>query len=326
MIQSISLCARVGLNLHNLNNEGTEGNQQQTRMVHILGENGQKCVVNAVSGDMFKHIFVEHVTPLLVDAGEPVCPNAAALHPDRILLDKDFLEEVKKADKAESIQDLMIKNCAVTDIAGTLYAEKAVARKSTVEFGWVVGIPEYTRTEQYFHVKYDPSRGSGTGTESVAGTQAIFHRPASSGLYALVSHLELYRIGQNDISRKSAIPDHNRRVRMRAAVQALVATLISPRGAQRNTQLPHITSAQGVITVSRTYIPAPTLSPLVDPYWDEIQAIVDRLNAIQDTADRLNENPRESREYGDRRRAIEIYVFNSASEALDILEDILKEI
>ncbi|MGB9588737.1 MAG: DevR family CRISPR-associated autoregulator, partial [Armatimonadota bacterium] len=75
MIQSISLCARVGLNLHNLNNEGTEGNQQQTRMVHILDEKGQKCVVNAVSGDMFKHIFVEHLTPLLIDAKESVCPN-----------------------------------------------------------------------------------------------------------------------------------------------------------------------------------------------------------------------------------------------------------
>lgn len=314
MIQSISICARVGLNLHNLNNEGTEGNQQQTRMVHILDEQGQKCVVNAVSGDMFKHIFVEHVTPLLLDAKELVCQNAAVLHPDRILLDKNFQEGAKKAD-AKSIQDLMITNCAVTDIAGTLYAEKAVARKSTVEFGWVVGIPEYTRTEQYFHVKYDPSRGSGTGTESVAGTQAIFHRPASSGLYALVSHLELYRIGQNDISRKSAIPDHNRRVRKRVAVEALGATLISPRGAQRNTQLPHITSAEGVITVSRTSIPAPTVSPLNSTYCDEIQAIARRLNE-------LCGKPEENSNI----RAIECYPFESPSGALGILQEILKEI
>ncbi|MGB9588738.1 MAG: DevR family CRISPR-associated autoregulator, partial [Armatimonadota bacterium] len=171
---------------------------------------------------------------------------AAALHPDRILLDKNFMEAAKNARNGVDIQDLMIKNCAVTDIAGTLYAEKAVARKSTVEFGWVVGIPEYTRTEQYFHVKYDPSRGSGTGTESVAGTQAIFHRPASSGVYALVSHLELYRIGRNDISRQSVVSKENRKARMRAAIQALGATLIAPRGAQRNTQFPHITSAEGV--------------------------------------------------------------------------------
>jgi len=315
MIQSISLCARVGLNLHNLNNEGTEGNQQQTRMVHILDEKGQKCVVNAVSGDMFKHIFVEHLTPLLLDAKELVCPNAAALHPDRILLDKSFMEEAKKASNGESIQDLMIKNCAVTDIAGTLYAEKAVARKSTVEFGWVVGIPEYTRTEQYFHVKYDPSRGSGTGTESVAGTQAIFHRPASSGLYALVSHLELYRIGRNDISRKLVVEEENRKARMRAAIQALGATLIAPRGAQRNTQFPHITSAEGVITVSRSSIPAPTVSPLNNSYSEEIQAIANRLNG-------LSNKPEANADNG----AIEFHLFKSASDALGVLQRIIKEI
>jgi CRISPR-associated protein Cst2 len=55
----------VTLDLHNLNSEGTEGNQQQTRMVHIIDQSGHRAIVNAVSGDMFKHILVEHLVPLL---------------------------------------------------------------------------------------------------------------------------------------------------------------------------------------------------------------------------------------------------------------------
>jgi len=307
MIQSLSLCARVGINLHNLNNEGTEGNQQQTRMVHILDEAGNKSVVNAISGDMFKHIFVEHLTPLLISEGEAVCQNSARLHPDRVLLDLDFTSKAKNL-KPEGIQKLMIETCAVTDICGTLYAEKATARKSVAEFGWVVGIPELTRTEQYFHVKYDPSRESGTGAETVAGTQAIFHRPASSGLYALVANLELSRIGRNDITREDVISEENKRKRMRCAIRALGATLIAPRGAQRNTQFPHITSAEGVITISRNSLPAPTISPLSSSYKVEIQKIADKLNAL------------------DSGGQIECFSFDSPSGALSILENLLEEV
>jgi hypothetical protein len=42
MIQSLSLCARIALALHNLNSEGTEGNQQQTRMVYVVDAEGKR--------------------------------------------------------------------------------------------------------------------------------------------------------------------------------------------------------------------------------------------------------------------------------------------
>jgi len=306
MIQSLSVCARVNLNLHNLNSEGTEGNQQQTRMVHILDEAGRKCVVNAVSGDMFKHIFVERLTPLLMEADQVVCPNSAKLHPDRILLDADFQKQAR-GNGATEIQSLMVRGCAVTDVAGTLYTERAVSRKSTVEFGWVVGLPEYTQTEQYFHVKYDPSREPGTGAETMAGRQAIFHRPASSGLYALVAHLELSRIGRNDVSRKDEITEQERKARMRAAVQALGATLAAPRGAQRNTQFPHVTGAEGIIATSTNSIPAPTMSPLNSNYRQEIKAIAEQLNVLG----------------GD---AVSCYEFETPSGALGILNRVIGEI
>ena len=59
-IHSISLAGRLTLDMHSLNNEGTEGNQLLTRMVHVVDGNGRLNVVNAVSGDMLKHIQAEH--------------------------------------------------------------------------------------------------------------------------------------------------------------------------------------------------------------------------------------------------------------------------
>lgn len=287
-IQSLSLCARVTLDLHNLNNEGTEGNQQQTRMVHIVTPDGHHASVNAISGDMFKHIFVGHLTPLLEEAGEPLSRGARLLNPDRINVDQDFVKVVKDMKSGIDIQDEVLKRCAVTDIAGTLITEggKSVARKSCAEFGWVVGVPASTHTEQYFHVKYAPeTREKSAGqSDTVTGRQAIFHRPANSGIYALICQLELGRIGVNDISREAVIGEEARQKRARAAIQALLATLIRPAGAQRNTQAPHILGCEGIVATSSTYLPAPMLSPLTESYADQVKKLAGTLNAIHSGA------------------------------------------
>jgi CRISPR-associated protein Cst2 len=285
-IHSLSLCARITLDLHNLNSEGTEGNQQQTRMVHIIDEQGERQIVNAVSGDMFKHILVGHLTPLLEAAGEPLSDGARKLNPDRVNADEGFEKKIKGLQNS-AVLDTVLQSCAVTDIAGTLItAGRAVARKSCVEFGWVVGLPDRTVTEQYFHVKYEPeTRAKSAGQDkkgegSVAGTQAIFHRPASSGVYALICNIELDRIGRNDITLGLPIEEASRTKRARAAVQALMATLMHPSGAQRNTQNPHIVACDGVVATSSTSLPAPTVSPLNTGYREQMSGIAETLNRI----------------------------------------------
>ncbi|MCC6585679.1 MAG: DevR family CRISPR-associated autoregulator [Bryobacterales bacterium] len=287
-IQSLSLCARITLDLHNLNSEGTEGNQQQTRMVHVVTPDGNHASVNAVSGDMFKHIFVGHLTPLLEQFGEPLSEGARVFNPDRINVDPAFVSAVKDIKSGLDVQDEILKRCAVTDIAGTLVTEggKSVARKSCAEFGWVVGIPEMTHTEQYFHVKYSPdTREKSAGqSDSVAGRQAIFHRPANSGIYAFICQLELARIGLNDLSRTSVISDASRRNRTRAAIHALLATLVRPAGAQRNTQNPHILGCEGIVATSSSYLPAPTLSPLTEGYADQVEKLAATFNKMHDKA------------------------------------------
>jgi CRISPR-associated protein Cst2 len=281
-ITSLSVSIRVTLDLHSLNNEGTEGNQQQTRMVHIIDQAGRRAVVNAISGDMMKHILVGHVTPLLAEAGQPLSEHARMHHPDRILPDEGFKKFAKEnKDGNSAILRYMLQKCAVTDVAGTLFVEKVAARKSCVEFGWVVGLPDRVVTEQYFHVKYDPqSREKSAGGESLEGTQAIFHRPASSGVYALVCNLDLYRVGLNDVTRRYDVKREDRVKRARALVQALAATLIKPAGAQCNTQSPHIVSCEGVVSWSTSSLPAPMMSPLHDDYRSQVREVAEVLNGI----------------------------------------------
>lgn len=284
-ISSLAISARLTMNLHNLNSEGTEGNQQQTRMVHVVDADGVRRSVNAVSGDMFKHILVEHLTPLLGEAGQPLSPAARQHNPDRIVAGYQRLSDLagNKSNPDSAVMSMMVQECAVTDLAGALLTEKrAVGRKSVVEFGWVVGLPQATHTEQYLHVKYAPEgRGTATGGDTVAGRQALFHRPASSGVYALVCNLDLYRIGLNDITRAYVVELADRRTRARALLQALGATLLKPAGAQRNTQAPHIVGCAGVFAVSACSLPAPMLSPLNDTFRDEVDDCARALNRIQ---------------------------------------------
>jgi CRISPR-associated protein Cst2 len=295
-VHALSLCARITLDLHSLNNEGTEGNQQQTRMVHIIDETGRRAVVNAISGDMFKHMLVEHLIPLLQDASQPLSPGARVHDADRInAMNEAFVEfcgqkEGGRYVAAESdIMTRMLKDCSLTDVAGTLVTRgRSVGRKSVVEFGWVVGLPRdgagqpLTTTEQYFHVKYAPEgREAATGGETVAGKQAIFHRPASSGIYALICNVDLYRIGLNDITRQYVVDAEGRKARATALIHALVATLLKPTGAQRNTQNPHIVACEGVVALSSNSLPAPTVSPLRGDYRKEIDQAAAVLNEIR---------------------------------------------
>ncbi len=285
MYRSVSISGLVTLNLHSLNNEGTEGNQQLTRQVQIVGPEGSLHTVNAISGDMFKHGQCEHFRAIAIDAGLPLCDPSRRGDANRINADPGFAEFLKSAKKkrpASEVQAEILKRCALTDCEGTLVVAEghSVPRKSCIEFGWVVGRPETTRTDSFVHVKYEPEgRGSSAGEETGLG-QALFYRPASSGQYAAVVHVELDRVGRNDITHE-AIPESERRKRMDALLKSLAYVFVQPHGAHRNTQLPHVTAFSGVVTTSTGSAPAPTFSPLVPDYAEQIKKVVGRLNELE---------------------------------------------
>ncbi len=264
-LHSIAISGELLLDMHSLNNEAAEGNQQITRMVHIVDRDGKLHVVNAVSGDMLKHIQAEHFHGLAEARRLPLCEGCKIFDANRVNLDTAFVEGLPTGDNAAGL-DQLIGHCAVDDAEGVLVTlgKRSMARKSTVEFGWLVGLPDHTRTESYFHVKYDPrGRGQGSGDDSGANVgQNIFYRPASSGVYAAVCTVEVHRVGWNDLSRRYAVPEDQRQVRARTVLESVAHTFVRPTGAHRNTQNPHILDFRGVVSVSVGPVPAPVVSPL----------------------------------------------------------------
>lgn len=312
-LYSLSISARMTLDLHSLNNEGGEGNQIQTRMVNIIDQNGELHNVNAISGDMFKHIQAEHLFRLTKGSNAlPLCGGCEAFNANRINADSDFITDTKALNDADTINE-MLRTCVIDDIEGILITEgnRSVPRKSVIEFGWVVGIPGSVETDSYFHVKYVSERGSSKRSEDREAQsgganlgQAIFHRPASSGIYASICHLELARIGFNDIQQTYAIDDAQRTLRARALLESVLYTFMQPNGAMRSAQAPHIVDFSGVVSTSSAPVPAPTISPLKDGYDQQVKDVAQTLNTL--TPD-----------------ALQVYSFGQMSEFAEIITDLI---
>jgi CRISPR-associated protein Cst2 len=317
-IYSIAVSARATFDMHSLNNEGGEGNQIQTRMVNIIGADGQLHNVNAISGDMFKHIQAEHLHRLAVSAGLPLSEGARTFNANRVNFDieakGDLLTALQTAKGDAAELDVILQQCAVTDLEGILVTagNRSLPRKSVVEFGWVVGVPGSVETDSYFHVKYASDRSTGARdraeSEESRGAnvgQAIFHRPASSGVYAIVLNLEVARIGFNDLSQSYAIDEAARALRLRALLESVLYTFIEPAGAMRSTQNPHLVDVQGVVAISRDVVPAPCISPLKPAFESDAEDIAKALNDL-------------------RPDAIEIKPFKSAGEFAQIMADLTR--
>jgi CRISPR-associated protein Cst2 len=294
-IASLSIAARGTLDMHSLNNEGGEGNQIQTRMVDIVGADGRMHNVNAISGDMLKHIQAQHFFELARSGGLPLCAGCARFDANRINADEAWKGSIPGGDR-EAL-DALLRRCAMDDTAGILITagNRSLPRKSVVEFGWVIGIPQSVKTDSYFHVKY-AERGKERREADAAAReregsnlgQAIFHRPASSGVYAIVCHVELSRIGYNDIAQTYAVEETERTRRATALIQSVMHTFLELNGAMRTTQLPHLVALEGVMTWSESNaVPAPMVSPLAGGrdedgrYREQIQGIVAALNGSQ---------------------------------------------
>lgn len=284
-LYNLSIAAKATLNLHSLNNEGSEGNQTQTRMTTIADAEGRLHTVNSISGDMLKHIQSKHLYAISRKQDLPLCAACQVFDPNRMSADPAFLAWLKDEKPTPSKIIDRLLTCTLDDMEGNLITQgnNSVPRKSVVEFGWAVGVPEAVVTEQFFHVKYDPNRGEiPTDKEDRSGNrgQAIFHRPASSGQYAIICAVEAARIGYNDVTQRYAVAEEERSQRLRALLTSLLYTFVQPAGAMRNTQNPHIVDVEGVLSYSTGPAPAPLLSPINSRFMDETLAVAEALNRL----------------------------------------------
>jgi CRISPR-associated protein Cst2 len=285
-ITGVSIAARLTLAAHALNNEGSRNNAILPRQVDVV--HGDDVIqTNAISGDSVKHTFVDHLRVLALEAdgsdegGVPLCSACRRGDPNRLNADPQF-QELARNEKIqpEGILDAVVQRCIIDDVSGLLVTlgKRNAPRRSTAQFGWMVGRPDLVRTGRYMHLKLVPGA---PGAESEGGSnlgQNLFTRPASSGEYAFVGSFDLARIGVNDVSWKPVVGLDDRRRRARMVLEALFRTVANPGGAQRNTQLPHVESAEGAICIARSSLPPALWSPLAEDYRDQMESIASAFN------------------------------------------------
>lgn len=306
-IKSISVAARVVMDMHALNNEGNESNRLMTRQVGIVtpvyaDEQGNemtgynRAVVNAISGDMNKHIFANAFRHIALEQGLHLCDACQALDPARMMGNPEFQQYIKGKPPVQEVIDHLL-TCALDDVCGIMITGDgtSVKRKSAIEFGWTVGLPEVTEVQEFIHARHAITRLSRTKAgkgadketqEQAAGEKAanlgqmIFNRPASSGVYAFVAHLDACAIGFNDATQQYLISPEERAGRLRAALLALVQTLIHPKGALTSTQLPHVVDLEGFVSLSQSAAAAPLVSPLHPQFIERAAGIAQQLNRL----------------------------------------------
>ncbi len=182
---------------------------------------------------MFKHIHAIHLVNNCIENNLELSQYSKALNPNRISsgeLLNYIKDNNKRNEKAGVVIDALINSCTVCDTHGILITDKVgdnkdssnTPRKSVIEFGWTIGIPEKNNTETYLHTKIVHSSTGIKGESSNEG-QNIFHRPANHGVYAFICNIDTYRIGFNDIDRKYAIDDEKRKARYKAILQSLLS-------------------------------------------------------------------------------------------------------
>lgn len=283
-IYEIAILGRATWQLHSLNNEGTVGNVTEPRSVRIIDPNTKKPVTtDGISGEMLKHIHSEIMW--MLDDKNSLCDACKVLNPEKF----NFAIKTKKV-TAKDVEDALkqaLETCDICDVQGFLLERPTASRKSTVEFGWALGIPEvyrdiHTHARHALGEKGRSSRGQESeGEIEGVSTQMVYHRPTRSGVYAVISVFQPWRIGLNE-ARQSKYTydadDSTRERRYKLALKAYQLLFARPEGAMTTTRLPHVEDFSGVIVYSTKPMPVPVISPLKDNYVSEIKTIVESID------------------------------------------------
>jgi CRISPR-associated protein Cst2 len=294
VVFEIAILARVKWNLHSLNNEGTIGNVTEPRTIVLW--DGTKT--DGVSGEMMKHI---HASWTWLQAklqaktrSLSLCPACQSFQPQRA---DAAPQGLNRNDNAQAMSTA-ITRCILCDLHGFLVQRPTIHRQSVVEFGWIVGVPGKFNRDIHVHARHAAAeRGISAEAEGEeeevseeqtqeqtteearrmeVAAQMLYHRPTRSGVYALVTLFQPWRIGLNEVNYTYALDSDERTRRYRLALTAYEWTLKRPDGAMTTTRFPHIEGIEGIVLISRQAVPVPMLSPLREDYREKLKTLAEK--------------------------------------------------
>ena len=283
----IAIVGRVTWNLHSLNNEGTIGNVTEPRTVVLW--DGTKT--DGVSGEMMKHIHAFWTWLQARENNLRLCSACQSFQPQRADAASRDLPS-GRGQEADAMAQVL-QRCVLCDLHGFLVQRPTIHRQSTVEFGWVVGVPEQIHRDLHIHARHaigaqgmgqeeTVSEGEVSGEEMEQArpevtAQMLYHRPTRSGVYAFVTLFQAWRIGLNEVNYTYALNDENdRKKRYELALTAYEWTFKRPDGAMTTTRLPHIEGAEGLVLVAKAAVPVPLLSPIREDYRQQLKDLAQK--------------------------------------------------
>jgi CRISPR-associated protein Cst2 len=311
-VYEIAILARATWNLHSLSNEGTVGNVTEPRTVMLAdgtptdGISGE-MLKHIHAGYVWA---LQSNKSELCDACKNFWPERAGGNPN--VKGKSIEEAVKEALKCElcDLHGFLVPLAPNPNRASTIEFGWAVGIPTRVQRGIHVhtrhalhearlaveeqkepskwgddncfwerreegNIVEKCTTNPNESMLYKV-KGKWYCEEHVPGAvtpQMLYHRPTRSGVYAIISVFQPWRIGLNNIKPSYNLEDEKRKLRYKLALKAYQAMFLRTEGAMTTTRLPHTENFEGVIVVSRVNYPAPVISPLKDDYAQEIENI-----------------------------------------------------
>jgi CRISPR-associated protein Cst2 len=268
MVYEIAILGRIRIDAHSLNNEGAVGNVTEPRTV-VLAD-GRKT--DGISGEMLKHIHAEAVWQLAKKRKLSLCTSCEKLDP----MKADGNYEVRKLKKVDEALNKALE-CTICDLHGFLVQKPTLSRKSTIEFGWALALPEEFHREIHVHSRVAPGEKREKKGEEEATVQMLYNRPTRSGIYALVSVFQPWRIGLNEIDYRYKINNTLRKERYKLVLDAYKAMMVRIEGAMTTTRLPHAGAYEGLLVRSDDAFPVPVLSPLVQNYINQLESIARRI-------------------------------------------------
>jgi CRISPR-associated autoregulator DevR family len=292
-MHSISISYRLGLAMHALNNEGSDGsNFMQPRNIPI-----GKDTYDGISGEIIRrHILENFVDQYKSLGGKYLLPYSEALHPDRGMLairhfakrgNVDELSKKNPEDLFTAVRQA-IGQCAVIDVGGFLAAFSGKEGSSENKVSPEAKIDsKLSKIAKQQNAPYTVKRDSvydaawlisemprcNTATKHAAyrpdGDQSLFTQTMRSNVYGGVLRLDLHRIGTDDYwylnpdltnQRQTLIPGELQ-LRQKALVRAAADFVASPKGAKTAAWLPHVFLTEGSI-ITATDRTAPFISPI----------------------------------------------------------------
>lgn len=260
----LSIAAKLVLNVHDLNNEGSIGQSLDIRQIRMVDETGNALEeMPAVSGRMMKHWHLEHMRRRALEAKMPLCNTCGSGQPDR---------QATAEDELTAIQGCVI--CDTHGFLSTATMKNAPRRSSCTSFSWLLPVlgtkPE---SKQVIHSRVASGTAASSGTDETA--QMIFHKSYASGIFAFIASIDLNRIGQTIDNRKITDDIKERR---KLTIQSLLPICLGAFGASQSHALPHAKCAGLLAALSTTEKPIPNLiSPIYQKGFEESISLLDSI-------------------------------------------------